>query len=359
MQNCGRNAVWGEKRNREVAVRTAEQSGQAVNIDLCFVPEEHMAQEKLPAVSGSSGHLIVERLHPPGEEAHWPGQVFAEADLDYAEAMHQYAQATRDRLVRRKSERIPLPQEVTRWRKEWEERAERYHVREQRKQEDISWKAAKTAWRQTRQVYQAMTRAERKERRATYQLAHQDWETVRQMRQATLKQRQQENQAWHQANREIQADSSDGHPQARSWIAILVVTDNCTRQCLGLPIFRTGSKVTSDEVAMALCAVLPKGLAFLISDQGTHFRSKALADLALEAGFVHIPVYRHRPESNGIAERFVLTLKDWLRNKSWNDVEALRLWLLQFQPEYNDRPHQGLAIPGLSPNEFARRIWLM
>jgi hypothetical protein len=43
---------------------------------------------------------------------------------------------------------------------------------------------------------------------------------------------------------------------------------------------------------------------------------------------------------------------------SWNDVEALRLCLLQFLPEYNDRPHQGLAIPGLSPNEFNKRIWL-
>lgn len=340
-------------------VRTAEQAGQAVNIDLCFVPEEHMAQEKLPAVSGSSGHLIVERSHPPDEKANWPGQVFAEADLDYAEAMRQYAQATRDRLVRRKSERIPVPQEATRWRKEWEERAKRYHVREQRKQEEIAWKAAKSAWRHTRQAHQAMTRAERKERRAAYQLARQAWESVRQTRQATLQQRQQENQAWHQANREIQAGSSDGHSPVCSWIAVLVITDNCTRQCLGLPLFRTGSKVTSDEVVMALRAFLPKELAFLISDQGTHFRSKALANLALETGFVHVPVYRHRPESNGIAERFVLTLKDWLRNKSWNDVEALRLWLLQFQPEYNNRPHQGLAIPGLSPNEFAMRIWLM
>jgi hypothetical protein len=26
---------------------------------------------------------------------------------------------------------------------------------------------------------------------------------------------------------------------------------------------------------------------------------------------------------------------------------------------YNDRPHQGLALPGLSPNEFAARFWLM
>ncbi len=39
------------------------------------------------------------------------------------------------------------------------------------------------------------------------------------------------------------------------------------------------------------------------------------------------------------------------------------IWLIQSPlptlAEYNDRPHQGLAIPGLSPNKFAARIWLM
>lgn len=348
----------GGKRSHEVVVRTSEQPGQAVNIDLCFVPEEHIAQEKLPAVSGSSGHLVVERRHVPGEEAHWPGQIFAETGLDYGEAMRQYAQETRDRLIQRQSERIPVLQGTTRWRNAWEERAARYHVREQRKKEDIVWKTAKTAWRQTRLAYQAMTQSERKERRTAYQLTCQAWETVRQARQATLQRRQQENLAWHQSNRKIQAGLTE-RLQTRSWIAILVVTDNCTRQCLGLPIFRTGSKVTSDEVVTALRAILPEELEFLISDQGTHFRSKALASLALEADFIHIPVYRHRPESNGIAERFVLTLKDWLRSKSWNEADTLHFLLLQFQPEYNDRPHQGLAIPGLSPNEFANRIWLM
>ena len=63
--------------------------------------------------------------------------------------------------------------------------------------------------------------------------------------------------------------------------------------------------------------------------------------------------------ANGIAERFVRTLKEWLATQSWkNDRELLAL-LTQFRSEYNDRPHQGLAIPGLSPNEFANRIWLM
>ena len=337
-------------------MRTAEQPGQAINVDLCFVPEQHVAQERLPAVSDSSGHLVVVRLPSHDEEPHWPGQVFAEAGLAYAAAMRQSAQATRERLVQRPSERLPTLQEPTRWRKEWEGPAECYRVREQRKRAEVAWRAAKSAWRQARQTYRALTRSERKERRAAYQLACQAWKEVRQQRQATLQQRQQENQTWHQSNRQIKTGLAT---QERSWIAILVATDNCTRQCLGLPIFRTGPKLTSQELVTALCSILPEGLEFLISDQGTHFRSKALADLALEADFIHIPVYRHRPPSHGIAERFVLTLKDWLGHQAWQGADALWLLLLQFQPLYNDRPHQGVALPGLSPNEFANRIWLM
>lgn len=49
-----------EKKNLPETARTAEQSDQALNIDLCFVPEEHIAQDKLPAVSGSSEHLVIE-----------------------------------------------------------------------------------------------------------------------------------------------------------------------------------------------------------------------------------------------------------------------------------------------------------
>jgi hypothetical protein len=35
----------------------------------------------------------------------------------------------------------------------------------------------------------------------------------------------------------------------------------------------------------------------------------------------------------------------------------LETLISEFVPFYNDRPHKGLAIPGLSPNEFANRIW--
>ena len=63
--------------------------------------------------------------------------------------------------------------------------------------------------------------------------------------------------------------------------------------------------------------------------------------------------------SNGIAERFVRTLKAWLADRAWGGAEGLAPLLAQFRAEYNDRPHQGLALPGLSPNEFTARFWLL
>jgi transposase InsO family protein len=87
--------------------------------------------------------------------------------------------------------------------------------------------------------------------------------------------------------------------------------------------------------------------------------AKVFQQFAARAGFVHVPIAHHRPESNGIAERCVRTLKAWLRQHAWtSDAELLTL-LDQFVMHYNERPHQGLAIPGLSPNEFAKRVWLV
>jgi hypothetical protein len=43
----------------------------------------------------------------------------------------------------------------------------------------------------------------------------------------------------------------------------------------------------------------------------------------------------------------------------WQSDQELLEFLHLFLLEYNDRPHQGLPIPGLSHNEFAKRLWLL
>lgn len=329
-----------------------------MNADLCFVPVRHVAAEKLPAVSGSSGRLVV--VDPPADPAPpgWPGQVFSSADLDYPEAMRQYAEAVQGRLQHAWSRQTLSDEEPTPWRQEWEGRAARYQVRMQRRREDIACKAAKTAQRQARLAYQALSKAERVRQQAAWLAANQAWRQVREQRQQTLLAREQENQAWHQHNRE-RAALRGVAKEARQWLAILAITDNCTRQCLGLPLFLSGPKLTSEELVAAMRSLLPPELEFLVSDQGTIFRAQALARLALEKGFTHVPIYRHRPQTNGIAERFIRTLKEWLRSQAWQSADELRPLLVKFQPEYNNRRHQGLPIPGLSPDEFAKRIWVM
>lgn len=81
--------------------------------------------------------------------------------------------------------------------------------------------------------------------------------------------------------------------------------------------------------------------------------------MAHDHGFVHVVIAHHRPQSNGIAERFVRTLKAWLARRTWQTTAELAALLGQFRAEYNDRPHQGLGPPGLSPNEYADRLWLL
>jgi transposase InsO family protein len=297
-------------------------------------------------VSGSSGHLVLAHRAPPGAGG-YAGQVLAHTDLDYAEAMQQYAQATQARRLQRRPPPETAVEQPSAWRQAHQAQLARYQVRQQRHAEDRAWKTAKADWRKVRLT--------KKPASARYQTARQTWQSQRRQRQELLQQRAQEDQAWHAGNQE----RGYGTHGKGAWLAILVITDNATRQCWGLPVFSSGAQVTSQEVAEALRKHLHAGVQFVISDQGSHFRARVFAQLAQEGEFVHIPIYRHRPQTNGIAERFVQTLKQALQGKPWATCAELETWLATIQAEYNQRPHQGLAIPGLSPNEFARRIWLM
>ena len=170
--------------------------------------------------------------------------------------------------------------------------------------------------------------------------------------------RQQEDEVWRKKRQILRTQLAE-LPIVTTWIAILVMTDNCTRQCLGLPLFVAGANVTAAMIIAALCTLWPAELQFVISDRGVHFTAQAFKDLARSEECIHVEIARHRPPSNGIAARFVRTLKAWLATQSWKTDQEWLALLTEFRSEYNDRPHQGLAIPGLSPHEFANRSWLM
>ncbi len=356
----------GEKGGPSGLSRTAEEPAQTVNVDLCFVPATHETAGHLPAVSGSSGRLVVSRPHDGAttSERTWPGRVFEDPDLEYVAAMQTFVAASappvpllnlerdRRRMQGEEDECMRL-RELRR-----QERAlaqQRGQIYQQRKQEDAAWRALCRAHRERPRPYH-WTREEWD----AYQAQDAQWRALRGERRATLERRAEEDTLWRQERRRLREHLAPEESTApSSWIAILVLTDNCTRQCLGLPLFVAGPKVTATLVVDALRALLPAELQFLISDRGTHFTAHEFARFADAQGFVHVLIARHRPESNGIAERFVRTLKEWLTAQAWDNSAALEPLLCRFLQEYNARPHQGLDIPGLSPDEFARRLWLL
>jgi transposase InsO family protein len=324
-----------------------------VNVDICYLPVAHdEGPTKLPAVSGSSGHLVVERVAAAAAEATWPGQVFAAAHLDYASAMAVYVEQTTDRFNGLSTPHAPQAEESTPWRQEQAIRMARYTARQQRAAEDQAWRTAKSAWRQTRENRPSLDAA-------AYAAAATTWQQCRQARRARVAQRKSEDQAWHTHIAQLRGTPAADESGPQQWVAVAVLVDNCTRQCLGLPLFTAGAHLTSKELVSALADYLPTELEFVISDQGTHFRASAFADFAQARAFTHVLVYRHRPESNGSAERLVRTLKTALRASAWENPRALEPLLAAFQQEYNERPHQGLPIPGLSPNEYAKRIYVI
>jgi len=350
----------------EPVSRTADVPDQSLNVDLCFVPAEHEFEAKLPAVSGSSGRLVVERVKSETNEADYPGTVFANEHLDYEQAMTAFVAASKakDEVpdLQKLVDEIENPSVQAQKRLLRQQETAlilgRSRIRAKRKQEDEAWRTFKSE-RQTQQLARKQQLASgRRPAWGSKKAQDEQWRQLRDQRRQHHTQRDHEDEIWRKKRLDIRTGLA-GLGLVTNWIAILVVVDNCTRQCLGLPLFVAGSSLTADMVVEALTVLLPPELQFLITDRGTHFTANIFDQLAEGHDFIHVLIARHRPQSNGIAERFVRTLKEWLADKSWQSDQQLAQLLINFIAEYNDRPHRGLPTPGLSPNEFANRAWLM
>jgi len=328
-----------------------------VNIDIALVPMSHEAEAKLPAVSCSSGKLVVENPQEEAGDHPYPGRVFEQEALSYEEAMQRFIVASEAQSEaspdgsqspeKLKHESIKAQKKALHL-EEVELRTERRNVRKQREEEDRAWEMLRAQRKQEKDHHQGVS-SEQKKAQAEY------WKHAKTQRQEQKHRRKEDDNIWRQQRRAFK-ERKRQVPMMTAWIAILVIIDNCTRQCLGLPLFIEGASITAASIVKALQGILPTQLKFVITDRGPQFRADLFKKFLLEQAITPVLIAKHRPQSNGIAERFVRTLKEWLRDKTWENIQALKELIEIFIKEYNDRPHQGLPITGLSPNEFATRL---
>jgi transposase InsO family protein len=338
-------------------VRTAEKPGQTVNIDIALVPVNHEAEKKLPAVSCSSGKLVVEKPREEESERQYPGRVFEKDTLSYEDAMKEFISSSEaqsgsspdmSRSPDKSEQEAIKAQKKALNLEEIHLRNERREVRKQREEEDRVWRTLREQRRNEKEHRKGVASAQKKAQ-------DEYWKQVKKQRQEQNKRRQEENQAWRRKRRDFKERKSQ-LPIITAWIAILVIIDNCTRQCIGLPLFIEGSSITAALIVEALTGLLPDQLQFVITDRGSQFKADLFKEFLGTQGITPVLIAKHRPQSNGIAERFVRTIKEWLKDKTWENIQELKTLIELFIVEYNDRPHQGLPITGLSPNEFANRL---
>jgi len=347
-----------------VVVVHAPAPNQTVNIDLGVVPVTHDRQQAWASVSVSeaAAGATPEVLPPPPVGPTWPGQVFADASRAYREQMQTYeAQRTAKRTAKgqrkyRRRQKQTGRQAVAL--RSDELRVVRRRQRHVRHAEDVTWRQQRASHQVAVARRRQKTRAERRTDRTAWRQATDTWIKTRTIRQKQVEQRTTDDSAWRQARQELRSQLATlaALPLVTVWLAILVVVDNGTRRCLQLPLFVTGVHVTAEEIVAQLQAHWPKELQFVISDNGAQFIADTFAQFAQTMEFLHVRISPQRPQTNGIAERFVRTLKAWLAWHTWQSPEELTALLAEFIVYYNDRPHQGAELAGLSPNEFARQL---
>jgi transposase InsO family protein len=337
-----------------------------MNIDLCGVPVTHTDPTDWVAVSVSEAAAtaaVPADEPPPMPVPEYPGQVFANPALPYDEQMQTYA-ANRTAQRRSKAQRKQRRREKQAARAELNAQRDEVRLphrrrRIARRREEADWHVKRQAHREFERTWQTLSDEERDQRREAQRTQQAQWATDRSRRRAQVQQRPSEDTAWRQARRTLReqiAQLANDVPVVTTWLAILVVVCNGTRRCLGLPLFTAGVHVTGEMIVAARRALCPAELEFIISDNGSQFIGEAFAQFVKEQQVLHVRIAPHRPCTNGIAARFVRTLKEWLAGPSWSSPDELAALLTQFIEYYNERPHQGAELAGLSPNEFVRRL---
>jgi putative transposase len=124
---------------------------------------------------------------------------------------------------------------------------------------------------------------------------------------------------------------------------VFVVVDHCASECIGLHAARPGTRFEAVEPlrqgVRAIFGSYEAGSAAGLQarhDHGSQYVSAYVQDELKFLGITSSPAFVREPEGNGVAERFIRTLKEqllWVR--TFDTVEELRLALLEFKERYN------------------------
>jgi len=124
---------------------------------------------------------------------------------------------------------------------------------------------------------------------------------------------------------------------------VFVVVDHCASECIGLHAAKPGTRFEAVEpLRQGIQAVyggyedgIARGLR-VRHDHGSQYVSDYFQDELKFLGIAASPAFVREPEGNGVAKRFIRTLKEqllWVR--TFDTVEELRLALRAFQLRYN------------------------
>jgi putative transposase len=124
---------------------------------------------------------------------------------------------------------------------------------------------------------------------------------------------------------------------------VFVVVDHCAAECIGIHAARPGTRFEAVEPLRQGVRALFGGYEANIvpglrarHDHGSQYVSDYFQDELKFLGIESSPAFVREPEGNGVAERFIRTLKEqllWVR--TFETVEELRLALLEFKERYN------------------------
>ena len=126
---------------------------------------------------------------------------------------------------------------------------------------------------------------------------------------------------------------------------VFVAVDHCTTECIGLHAAKRGTRFEALEPIRqgvrerfgGIGDGAARGLR-LRHDHGSNYLADDFQQEVAFFGIDSSPSFVREPEGNGVAERFIRTLKEnllWVR--SFDTIEELRLALLAFKRTYNEQ----------------------